>query len=282
MKSSFKRFFKLINFEINRASKLIFILMAVMIATNIAEFIFRAFSYRNDVNERAIAQSISPEAVIQEIGPLNFQYIINTGFITLPILLAFCALFIYTFFTWYREWFGKHTFVFRLLTLPMSRMQVYFSKLAALCLGILVLMSTQHVLFYIGQHLVNWILPSDWFSYSSLDVMIGFDFLFSIVLPIQFTQFVYIYGIGLLLIVMLFTVILMERSYKIPGIFAGGLYGVLGIAYLISPALIPNLAKNYYILFDWELITLHLFTYFSLFIASLFYSHYLLTRKITV
>lgn len=282
MKSSAKRFLKLTNFEINRISKLTFILVAIMAATNIAEFIFRASLYRSTVNERMLVQSIPAEEVILELGPLNFQNIISSGFIPMPILLAFCALFIYTFFTWYREWFGKHTFAYRLLTLPISRMQIYFSKLVSLCLSILVLMATQHVLLYFGQYFVSWILPEGWFTHLTLDALFGYDFFFSIVLPFEFRAFVTTYGIGLLLIVMLFTVILMERSYKMTGIVGGIIYGVLGFIYLVSPAFIPNFARNYYILFDWESTALHLFTYASFFIASLFYSRYLLTRKITV
>ena len=45
-----------------------------------------------------------------------------------PIALCVAVLIIYVFFIWYRDWFGKNTFIYRLLMLPTASIQYLFSK----------------------------------------------------------------------------------------------------------------------------------------------------------
>ena len=55
--------------------------------------------------------------------------------------LCIVALIFYCFIIWYRDWFGKNTFAYRLLMLPTSRLNLYIAKATTILLFILGLLA---------------------------------------------------------------------------------------------------------------------------------------------
>ena len=75
---------------------------------------------------------------------------------------------IYVFFIWYRDWFGKSSFIYRLLMLPTKRIHIYFAKLTAIMFLVLGLIALQILLMPIEMQIVNSIVPADFRTYFPL------------------------------------------------------------------------------------------------------------------
>jgi hypothetical protein len=182
----------------------------------------------------------------------------------------------YVFFIWYRDWFGKNTFICRLLMLPTERMNLYWAKLTAILAFVLGLVALQLVLFPLHLWLFGQMLPPDIGLAVSVSGFILHDQIFQILIPPTFLDFVLYYGAGVLGVAVVFTAILIERSYRLKGLVGGTLYAAAaGIAMLI-----PQSFRGF--LYPIEIFWLMLGIGIALLGISLWISRLLLTRKITV
>ena len=93
----------------------------------------------------------------------------NSGWFGIPIIFCIAMLMIYVFFIWYRDWFGKNTFIYRLLMLPTERITIYFSKLTAILFFVLGLVALQIVLMLIEIQIINSIVSADFLTYTLTD-----------------------------------------------------------------------------------------------------------------
>jgi len=75
--------------------------------------------------------------------------------------ISIAMLMIYVFFIWYRDWFGKNTFIYRLFMLPTERIAIYFAKLTTIMLLVLGLIALQILLILMEKQIVNKIIPID-------------------------------------------------------------------------------------------------------------------------
>src|SRR5690606_16459870 len=124
-----------------------------------------------------------------------------------PIAIGVAALLFYVFFIWYRDWFARNTFIYRLLMLPTSRMNIFFSKATTIMLTVLALVAYQIILLNIEMTITKWIVPKVYRQdLRIVDLVAGSEYL-SIVLPRGLAEFVIAYGLGLGFIVVIFTVI---------------------------------------------------------------------------
>src|SRR5699024_8235314 len=126
--SSMKNYLKLVNFELNRFIKLYAILIAITIISQISGVIVISRQYLNHAHETIFEESMSQADYLLQYGTMSFQRITQSIWVMGPIALCIVALLFYVFLIWYRDWFGKNTFIYRLLMLPTARLNVYLAK----------------------------------------------------------------------------------------------------------------------------------------------------------
>lgn len=277
-----KAFIKLTSFELDRFSKFLVTLMSVTVIANIAGFIIIPMSYINDINKYMVEESASVQVAIEDFSHFSLSQVINSVWVMGPIALGIISLVLYSFFIWYREWFGKNTFAYRLLMLPIPRMSIYFSKLVVIFIGIFSLVSIQIVSLYIGYLIGTAIMPSEYtIAVTFIEMLYSQDVFYS-VLPLQGGLFFLYIGLGLVGIIVLYTLILLERSFAIKGMVIGVIYGIISVSVAVFPLLFREIFNNYFILYDSELALLVAGILILISSLSILISRYLINHKITI
>src|SRR5699024_2496402 len=106
------------------------------------------------------------------------------------------SLLFYMFFVWYRDWFAKNTFIYRLLTLPTSRMNLFWSKLSVIMLTVLGLVSLQIILLKAQSFILTMMVPVIYRDDLLLsDILVNFHYL-NILVPTTKIGFVVAYALG--------------------------------------------------------------------------------------
>src|SRR5690554_6546694 len=116
-----KNYLKLVNFEFSRFFKVHAALIAITIVSQITGIIVISKSYLNQANDLMYNEGLSQAAFLEHYGTMSFHRITQTIWVMGPIALCIVALMFYIFLIWYRDWFGKNTFIYRLLMLPTQR-----------------------------------------------------------------------------------------------------------------------------------------------------------------
>ncbi len=268
-------FFKLLNFETNRfwnvfgglaAFTAVFQLLGLVITT-------RYFM------ENVSSASIDEATYAAQYGTFDFNQFIYSGYFVASIFICLTILVLYIFVIWYRDWLGKSTFIYRLLMLPTARITVYAAKLCTVLLFTLGLLAWQIALLAIERNVAEALIPAILYSKESNFSAFLIDPL-SILIPTTFTEFLLLYGFCIILVIVLFTAILFERSYRWKGIAFSIGYGVLATIVLFSPLVIEGIFYN--MLYPVERMLLTTFTGIIIILASVLISRYLLKHKVTV
>ena len=155
------KFLKLLNFELNRFKKIYIVLILLTVVIQITGVIYKTLNYMNNVNETMRETSINASEYVSQNGTIDFKIMLNTSWFFFSVALCAAALVIYLFFIWYREWFGKNTFIYRLLMLPTSRVNIFLSKALTIFLLVLGLIAIQLILFPIENFIFKAIIPNE-------------------------------------------------------------------------------------------------------------------------
>ncbi|PLS17260.1 hypothetical protein CVD28_11865 [Bacillus sp. M6-12] len=277
-----KRYLKLVNFEINRAIKLFAGLLVIIAVVEVAGVIIKSRSYLQETGTLSKELSVSPAEYIQRYGVFSFLDIITSMWILAPIALSAAAMLLYCFLIWYRDWYGKNTFIYRLLMLPTERTNIFFAKATAIALLVLGLVAFQIILFPLEQAIMEYMIPSDLLSQVNyIQILNSFWFL-NLIIPDTLSVFLVSYGIGVLGIFILFTAILFERSYRLKGIFMGIGYIVIASALFLSPLLIMAIPSMEFMLYPMELLLLEMALFLAVTALSVYVSKFLLNKKVSV
>lgn len=273
-------FFKLLNFEVNRFLKFYVTLIAITIIMQITGVIIEAKNYMNYANKIMFTESMSKATFLTENGQFSFQHVTNSLWFNGPIALCIVTLLIYSFFIWYRDWFGKNTFIYRLLILPTARINLFLAKATTIFLSVLGLIAVQLILLLVENNILQWLVPADFRLDMSTQEMINSLHFLTILIPGSFTEFTINYGMGLIAIVVLFTAIIFERCFRWKGILLGICYCLIAVFIFLSPVLIHIRLESYF--YPVELIGLECLTGLIVIAGSIWTSHYLLKNKIRV
>lgn len=281
MKESIKDLIKLTDFELGRVSKLLFTLMGFTLISNLIAYVVLPYNFMRQIKEYTVANTDSVLQIQEHFSKFSFYNVVDSIWIIAPIFVGITAILFYSIFTWYREWFGKNTFAYRLLLLPVARMNIFFSKLITVFISIFTLLATQMVSIAIGYPIISLIVDSNFLDQTSLIEILrhsAFVFLF----PMNVWYFLAINGTGLVILLGLFSVILMERSFGVKGIILGVGYVGLSTLIILAPLSIPSVWQNYFIIYSTEtlMIEIALFTLSGL--LSIFISRHLINHKITI
>ncbi|MGE7762579.1 hypothetical protein [Peribacillus sp. NPDC097895] len=247
------RYLKLVNFEINRFSKIYLSLLLITLVSQFAGVFIVTKSLLNDARKIMLEEKLSDAAYITNYGGIDFTHIANTLWFQGPIALSAVALIFYIFLIWYRDWFGKNTFIYRLLMLPASRLSIYLSKATAIFLMVLGLIAWQIIILPMENALFNSYVSESHLSMEmSSTAIMKFNGVLNLVIPTTFTQFLLSYGIGLMVLSILFTAIMFERSFRLKGIILGLVYCGIAAALFLTPVFV--MASDVFYFYPGELV----------------------------
>ncbi|MCD7035677.1 hypothetical protein LRR81_15640 [Metabacillus sp. GX 13764] len=274
-------FLKLVNFEIRRFAKIygVLVLLAVglqLIGTVVVSKMYAAGAF---AEMRVLNQSIEEFSKGMKFK-MDFTYILSSMWTLAPIALCICALLFYIFFIWYRDWFAANAFIYRLLMLPSARMNLFLSKAAAIFLMTVTLVGIEALLLPVENSLFQSIVPYQIRNNFPLSDSIDRSMIFTILLPKSLTEFIVYYGVGLAAVLVIFTAILFERSFKMQGIILGIIYCCLILAFLLIPVILLSDLIGY--LYPSEIILVELGLIVVSAAVSVLTSRYLINKKITV
>jgi len=275
-----KNYLKLVNFEISRFFKLYLILIGLTFVCQFIGAIIVSKGYMNRADQVMYENQLSVSQYIKEYGTFSFQQFVFSEWFVMPIFFCIAMLMIYVFFIWYRDWFGKNTFIYRLLMLPTERINIYFAKLTTIMLLVLGLIALQLLSISIEIQIANSIVPVDFRTHFPF-----FDEIYNLAIwgwlyPNTFIEFILIYGVGLIFVAVLFTAILFERSYGLKGIFFSIIYGLLSFGFFIVPLVLNSIYSNYF--YTLEIFLMELVTSIIVLGSAIWIANYLLKHKIRV
>lgn len=278
---SVKAYLKLTNFELNRFSKIYFTLIGITILSQIVGAYVEAKSYLDQAQKFIHEESLTISEYVSYYGHLSFYDVVHSLWFVGPIALCIMAMLFYVLLIWYRDWYGKNTFIYRLLMLPTSRINIFFAKATAIFLMTLGLVAIQIVLLPIENQIIKWVVPFEFRIDLSLIEMLESFKLFMAVFPLSFVDFVVHYALGFIFLLVVFTAILFERSFRIKGIVLGIIYVILVQVIFALPFIITAWLQKPF-LYPIEYFFLQIFISLVISGVSIWLSHYLLTKKVTV
>ena len=275
-----KLFGKLVNFEFRRFLPIYIMLLAAVFLLQAAGVLYYAFMVKSEITESVMKLGVPKEQFLQDNGYVSIGNILSSFLFTLPIVIAAVTIFIYVLFIWYRDWLGKNTFIYRLLMLPVKRIQLFFSKLAAILIFVFGLIAYQVAILPALQVILKLIIPVDYRLDLTIQGMIRSFYYLKFLLPEKFIDFVINYGFGTAFVIILFTMILIERSYRFKGVFMAVFYGIGALILVFSPYILQIIVKGYF--YETELLWMQFAIAIILSAVSVFFSNHLLNRKIRV
>lgn len=275
------RYLKLVHMEVHRFRWMLAILMGITAVCQIGALIWTVTQELTRRREQLpIEIGNSFQAPAQEQLTFEWAMFSSQLWFILPILMCISVLALYIFFIWYRDWMGRHTFIYRLLVLPTARRNLYLAKISAFLLFVFGFISFQLILLPIHNIIFKFIVPADQRAGSHIVDAISRNQALVELIPRQFEQFLYSYGIGTIAVIAIFTAILLERSYRRLGIFYGVLYLSGCVLAVMSPALLFNSRHPYS--FPNEIYAEVLIMFALVLCISVWLGMRLLAKKITV
>jgi len=210
----------------------------------------------------------------------HFLDFVETLWFVGPIALSVVALQIYVYFIWYRDWLGKNTFSYRLLTLPVARIQIYLAKATTILLYVLGLVALQLLLLQVEIQVLKWMIPQEFRLDYSVSEITSLSYLY-ILFPSSLIEFVLYYGVGMMAVLVVFTAILFERSYRMKGILYAALYCALSLFIFLLPVLLNDFVFNNYF-YVMELFVMELIAGILVLAGAIWTGNYLMKNKIRV
>jgi hypothetical protein len=276
------RFLKLVNFELNRFSKIYIGLIILVAVLQLAGVWYTLHNDLGHVDDSIRTQSISLAEYVKQNGPIDFDQATTSAYFQIPILLAVAVLLIYVFLIWYRDWFGKNLFSYRLFMLPSKRITVYLAKAITILLLVFGLLALQLLLLPAELFLYKLILPSGLrAAFSILDIYSRNSPLL-VLIPKDFIQFVLTYGLGFISLLVIFTGILLERSFRWKGIVLGIVYCLFAVALFFAPIYINESIDSYGYFYPSELLIIEIMVGILIGALSIWISQWLLNNKVGV
>ncbi|AEH54879.1 hypothetical protein [Heyndrickxia coagulans] len=276
-----KSFVKLVNFEINRFAKIYWSLVAITILSQFTSVFLTVHRYITQTNETMYHQSLPKLAYVKQYGSIGFIDCFGSIWFMGPIALCAAAMVFYIFLIWYRDWYGKHTFIYRLFMLPVERWNLYLAKAASILLMVLGFVAVQIILLPVEHFFFNAITPRIYrMDMTVADAVLSFPY-FNLLLPGAAIDFLFHYGLGFTVVLVIFTAILLERSFRMKGILLGLLYGFLSFVLFWTPdflfeVLLPG------VLHQQELLWIEVATTAIIAGYSILLGGYLIKYKVTV
>ncbi len=272
---------KLILFEFNRISTIYFTLLSLMFFSQILGFFVMSKGYMSNVQHYIRDYGLDISSIQEAIGIFTTEKIIQSIWVMGPLSICIVFMMGYTFFIWYRDWYGSSTFIYRLFMLPVERKYVFFGKTITLLVMVIGIIAFQLFILYIGKYIISWNIPFDLRgSLAIFDIVIGFNYL-TIFFPFTVVNFFTLFGGMLVFISIIFTAILFERSFHKKGIVYGLGYMIGSVLLLSLPSIVEAILKRSY-LYPAEMFWIQVGLFIIIAYVSVQVSVYLLKQKVHV
>ena len=215
-----RKFASLLNFELSRFLK--FLVPTLLITAVVQLYVTVSVSLEhNDMLERLAASGES----LERVPPFTMEAVTGSGLYELSIMLVVLVFMFYSFFTWYREWFGKNTFIYRLLMLPTNRSYLLMTKVLVFIIGGLLAFVFQFGMYAIQLPITEWLVNPDHYTRLHIhNVQPMFVSIQNSLFPTTLFEFVSTYSFALAALLSLFAGILIERSFGMKGLVIGAGY----------------------------------------------------------
>ncbi|GFN30406.1 hypothetical protein [Paenibacillus xylaniclasticus] len=270
---------KLLNIEVKRLAIPFVIMVVFVTAVQLIGVHIMADHTLNEAERMMKLEHLTSIQQFEEVHQLvGFADAVHydTRWITLSIGLCIAFMLFYFLFIWYRDFLGKHPFIYRLLMIPGARHHIYFAKLVAPLIVIFSLLAVQMVLLKLESSYYYSLLPAEMRTHTPLRYAILVNSTLYKILPLSADRFVFYYGSGIAAVIVLYTAVLLERSFRLRGLFGALLYAAVMLAAVSIPFMLDD---NW---FSHEIIRLLAVIVIGIGALSLWLSLYLLKRKITV
>lgn len=235
-----KKFIHLFDFEMERFLKFLLPTFVVVAFIQLFATLNTVHTYKNSLEE---ADALGRATDL--FPAFSIQNVTGGGIYELSILLIVLVFMFYSFFTWYREWQGKNTFIYRLLMLPIDRSNILLSKTLVFLIGGLLAFVFQFAMYYIQIQITERIVPSSHYVLLNVHNAQPLHSLFQAFLyPTTFFEFTNIYSFAFGALLSLYAGILIERSYGLKGAVMGVIYFV---AYFVVYLVLNGILRTDYL-----------------------------------
>jgi len=284
--TGWQAFVRLLNFEIRRFRWMLVGLMAITAVIQIGSLVTTLLTKLESRRQDRLSWNHGAQQDTEpQWTPFSFVDLVEQELLmefAWPILIGVAVIGIYIFFIWYREWFGKDTFVYRLLMLPQPRFHIYLAKGCAIVLFTFSLVAFQIVLIPLERWLFHLIVPEEMRLPSDFSAAVRAHPAWEMLLPEAADQFVFSYGVGIISVMAAFTAILLERSFSGIGIVYGIGYAAVCAAAMLLPVGVLEMQNPDAWLYPGEILAVELTACAVVALVSLGFGYWLLNRKITV
>ena len=269
----------LYDMEFKRIYKIYFTLIGLLFVSNIGATLYNIF-FRV---KRMIDNEGNPITMHTLKGSEGLEYI-NTyivgdlGSMT-KMAMAFAVLLclLYSLVIWYRDYFSKSKTIATLLMLPQKRFNIYISKFLTVIMMIFGIIASQFLFWFIDLFIIKIILNvnAEGFLNVFQTMLIRQNRFWNLVFN-QPIDFVMIDVLGVILAVtMLFTGVMIERSFRKVG-------AVLGAIYVVASIVLYIYVTTSYGIYSDILLKVHLLYYLVMFIVSTLISINLLNKRVSL
>lgn len=274
------KYMKLVRFELDRFWNFYLVLIGITVVLQLTGIFVLSKKYIAQANQIMYENALSSAQFLEQYNSMShYRQVIGSLWIVGPVMICVVTLIIYVFFIWYRDWLGKNTFIYRLLMLPTTRMNLYFSKITTIMLMVFGLVAVQILLLIIENQIIQSIVPADLRLDLSIWEFPRFEWL-GMVVPRTFTEWMIYYSSGFMAVCVVFTAVLFERSFRWKGIILAIIYTVLSVLVFISPLFVQDSLDGYF--YFAELLVLEILAGLIVTTGAIGIGHYLLKNKIRV
>lgn len=269
----------LYDMEFKRIYKIYFTLIGLLFVSNIGATLYNIF-FRV---KRMIDNEGNPITMHTLKGSEGLEYI-NTyivgdlGSMT-KMAMAFAVLLclLYSLVIWYRDYFSKSKTIATLLMLPQKRFNIYISKFLTVIMMIFGIIASQFLFWFIDLVIIKIILNVNTEGFLNVfkTMLVQQNMISNLVFnqPIDFMM-VDILGV-ILAVTVLFTGVIIERSFRKIGVVLGSIYVAASIGIYIYVTVS-------YCTYSDILLKAHLLYYILMFIVSILVSINLLNKRVSL
>ena len=269
----------LYDIEFKRIKKVYFSILGLLIISNFIWFIYNLNLVSKEVqgilNIRGGLGLFKSEEAYMIIKNGGFMYsLYSLSFFFMILGLIWCLY--YTLLTWYKYFSSKTTVAYTLFTLPYNKFNIFLSKLLIVLSFIYGVLATQHILWILEIFIMKSITSID---LSEIIYIINYNNLISFlsmgvsIYPLEI--FMYYVFSPILAVIVLFTGVLIHKSFDKIG-------GFLGLFYVAIVIFMYLYISSISMTFTDEILKNHILYYIVMGVLSLIISYNLLNKKIHI
>ena len=269
----------LYDMEFKRIYKIYFTLIGLLFVSNIGATLYNIFfRVKRMIDNEGNPITMHTLKSSEGLEYINTYIVGDLGSMT-KMAMAFAVLLclLYSLVIWYRDYFSKSKTIATLLMLPQKRFNIYISKFLTVIMMIFGIIASQFLFWFIDLVIIKIILNVNTEGFLNVfkTMLVQQNMISNLVFnqPIDFMM-VDILGV-ILAVTVLFTGVIIERSFRKIGVVLGSIYVVASIGIYIY------VTVSYCIYSD-ILLKAHLLYYILMFIVSILISINLLNKRVSL